>query len=262
MSTPIDWSRPWLQHLRESGEQVAKSNACGLSLHQALSIVPGTAIRFGPQHALPAGQAYEQFIFETSTVPTRDNLHDFFNGLCWITFPQTKKKLNQLQAAEIAKAGVQPLRGPVRDALTVFDENAAFLIAPQPLWDALLARDWKMLFITLRPLWKDAQLVLFGHALLEKLVYPRKAITAHVYRAQSAMNSIASLGDLDASVAAGLSAGGLAAKPFTPLPVLGVPGWWLENENFSFYEDSTVFRPIQTTKTRSVSQKPLPNPLI
>lgn len=262
MITPIDWSRPWLQHMRESGEQVAKSSACGLSLHQALSIVPGTAIRFGPQHALPAGQAYEQFIFDTNTVPTRDNLHDFFNGLCWITFPQTKKKLNQLQAAEIAKAGVQPLRGPVRDALTVFDENAAFLIAPQPLWDALLARDWKMLFITLRPLWKDAQLVLFGHALLEKLVYPRKAITAHVYRAQPAMNSIASSDDLDAWVAAGLSASGLAAKPFTPLPVLGVPGWWPENENFSFYEDSTVFRPIQTTKTRSVSPKPLPNPLI
>ena len=29
----------------------------------------------------------------------------------------------------------------------------------------------------------------------------------------------------------------------TPLPVLGVPGWWPENENFSFYDDSFVFRP-------------------
>ena len=245
MITPIDWSRPWLQHLKESGEQVAQSSACGLSLHQALSMIPGPAIRFAPQHALAADQAYEQFIFETSTVPTRDNLHDFFNGLCWITFPETKKKLNQLQAAEIAKGGVQPLRGPVRDALTVFDENAAFLTAPQPLWDALLARDWKMLFITLRPLWKDAQLILFGHALLEKLVCPRKAITAHVYCAWPAMNSIASLNNLDAWVATGLSADGLAAKPFTPLPVLGVPGWWPDNENFSFYEDYHVFRPAR-----------------
>ena len=155
-------------------------------------------MRFVPHLALSAGQPYEQFIYETNTVPTRDNLHDFFNGLCWITFPQTKKKLNQLQAAEIAKAGVQPLRGAVRDALTVFDENAAFLIAPQPLWDALLARDWKTLFISLRPLWKDAQLVLFGHALLEKLVHPRKAVTAHVYCAQPAMNSIANMDELDA----------------------------------------------------------------
>ena len=146
---------------------------------------------------------------------------------------------------------MQPLRGPVRDALTVFDENAAFLIAPQPLWDALLARDWEMLFITLRPLWREAQLVLFGHALLEKLVYPRKAITAHVYLAQSAIKSIATSDQLDEWIAAGLSAEKLAAKPFTPLPVLGVPGWWPENENFSFYKDSVVFRPIQAIKNQT-----------
>lgn len=216
-------------------------------------------MRFVPQQALPEGEAYERFIFNTGQCPTRDNLHDFFNGLCWITFPQTKKKLNQLQAAEIARAGVQPVRGPVRDALTVFDENAAFLIAPQPLWDALLARDWPMLFITLRPLWKDAQLILFGHALLEKLVCPRKSITAHVYRAQSAMNSIATMNELDAWFAADLSAAGLATKPFTPLPVLGVPGWWADNENFSFYDDSTVFR---QPKPATAAAKPLTKDLI
>ncbi|MHB1249486.1 MAG: DUF3025 domain-containing protein, partial [Polaromonas sp.] len=131
------------------------------------------------------------------------------------------------------------LRGPVRDALTVFDENAAFLSAPQPLWDALIARDWRRLFIELRPLWRQARLVLFGHALLEKLTYPRKPITAHIYRAQAAINSIA---ELDAWVAAELNANKLAAKPFAPMPVLGVPGWWPENENFSFYDDALVFR--------------------
>ena len=224
-----------------------------MTLDEALNASFGAPTRFVPQHALSADQAYESFIFDTGQCPTRDNLHDFFNGLCWITFPQTKKKLNQLQAAEIAKAGVQPLRGAVRDALTVFDENAAFFIAPQPLWDALLARDWNRLFVVLRPLWKDAQLVLFGHALLEKLVYPRKPITAHVYIAQSAMNSIASLADLDAWVAAGLSASGLAGKPFMPLPVLGVPGWWPDNENFSFYDDSTVFRVSGISAIQSTS---------
>lgn len=159
-------------------------------------------------------------------------------------FPETKKKLNQLQAAAIAQAGVQQVRGPVRDALTLFDENAAFLLAPQALWDALVARDWRRLFVDLRPLWQQAQLVLFGHALLEKLVFPRKPITAHVYRAQPAINSIAgSLAGLDAWAASDLSAEKLASKPFAPLPVLGVPGWWAENENFSFYDDSLVFRP-------------------
>lgn len=237
---PVDWVRPWLAPWRDPGQRVAEAIAAGAPCHEALNREPGAPRRFVPQSALPDGQAYEQFIFETGSVPTRDNLHDFFNGLCWLRFPLTKQKLNQLQAAEIAAAGVAPLRGPVRDGLTVFDENAAFLSAPPPLWDALAGRDWQRLFVDLRPLWPQAQLVLFGHALLEKLVYPRKPITAHVYRAQPAMNSIA---DLDAWVAADLSADRLAAKPFLPLPVLGVPLWWPENENFSFYDDSFVFRP-------------------
>jgi hypothetical protein len=255
----VDWDQPWLKPVKASGQAVAQAMASGLPLHQALGAEHKTEVRFVPQSALPEGEAYERFIYNTGQCPTRDNLHDFFNGLCWITFPQTKKRLNHLQAAEIARAGVQPLRGPVRDALTVFDENAALLIAPQPLWDALLARDWKMLFITLRPLWQEAQLILFGHALLEKLVHPRKAITAHVYRAQPAINSIATMEELDAWMAADLGADRLAAKPFTPLPVLGVPGWWADNENFSFYEDSTVFR---QPKPSQPAAKPLTKDLI
>lgn len=200
-------------------------------------------VRFVPQSALPPGQAYEQFIFDTRTVPTRDNLHDLFNGLCWMQFPLTKTRLNQLQAEQLATLGVQSLRGPVRDALTVFDENAAFLQAPPPLWDALLARDWHRLFVTLRPLWAQARLTLFGHALLEKLVSPRKPITAHVYLAPVAMDLIVGTGQLDTVVAASLSAEVLTSKPFAPLPVLGVPGWWPDNENFSFYDDPKVFRP-------------------
>ena len=59
-------------------------------------------LRAVPQAALPEGVAYEAFIADRSSVPTRENLHDFFNGLCWLRFPLTKQRLNQLQAAEIA----------------------------------------------------------------------------------------------------------------------------------------------------------------
>ena len=230
----IDWTVPWLAPYADTGRLLPQSGVA-----EALNAVGECTVRFVPQSALPEGQAYEQFIFDTQTVPTRDNLHDFFNGLCWLTFPQTKKRLNELQARQLALNGLQPTRGAVRDALTLFDENAAFFIAPQPLWDALIAKDWHRLFVELRPMWKDAQLVLFGHALLEKLVYPRKPITAHVYRAQVANKSIA---DLDHWIASDLNASKLATKPFVPLPVLGVPGWWFENENLSFYEDIHVFR--------------------
>ena len=238
----IDWERPWLALWREPGQRVAQAVAAGATLSDALNREQAAPLLFVPQSALPPGEAYEHYIFNSHQCPTRDGLHDFLNALCWMRFPRTKKKLNQLHAAEMALAGVPNVRGPVRDALTVFDENAAFLVAPQPLWDALIAKDWQSLFIELRPLWRQAQLVLFGHALLEKLVYPRKPITAHVYRAQPAIHSIA---DMDAWVAADLSADKLADKPFLPLPVLGVPGWWRENENVSFYDDPLVFRPTR-----------------
>ncbi len=231
----IDWSAPWLAPYAAHALDMPDSGVA-----EALNSTVYSPVRFVSQSHLPDGQAYEQFIFDTQTVPTRDNLHDFFNGLCWLTFPEIKKKLNQLQAEQLAFDGVQQVRGPVRDALTLFDENAAFLIAPQPLWDALIAKDWQHLFVKLRPLWIDAQLVLFGHALLEKLVNPRKPITAHVYRAQPTTDSIAAL---DVWIASDITADKLANKPFAPLPVLGVPGWWADNEKLSFYEDILVFRP-------------------
>jgi hypothetical protein len=235
----IDWSAPWLDPWRDAGEGLALQVEAGLTVAQALN-APGMApVRFIPQSELPAGSAYEQHIYDTGCVPTRDGLHDFFNGLCWMQFPQAKKKLNLLQAQQIAQTGIQPVRGPARDALTVFDENAALLMAPDALWDALAAKDWQTLFGPLRPMWAHATLVLFGHALLEKLVYPRKPITAHVFRARAATNSIA---DMDAWLAATLSAPMLAAKPFAHLPVLGVPGWWPENESADFYADASVFR--------------------
>ncbi|CAN7277201.1 DUF3025 domain-containing protein [Acidovorax sp. LjRoot66] len=221
----------------------------GAPVHRALQCAWAAPVQFVPQGDLPEGAAYEQHIFDTRRVPTRDNLHDFFNGLVWLQFPQAKRRLNELQAGAIATHGIGAVRGPLRDALTVFDENGALLDAPAPLWDALNARQWQRLFVDLRPLWREARLVLFGHALLEKLVAPRKPIVAHVYRAAAPM---ASLAQADAWLAQQMQPECWANKPFTPLPVLGVPGWWLANEDLCFYDDPQVFRPSRTASDKTL----------
>ena len=236
----IDWAQPWLAPYRPDGETVAQA-ARHVGVAAALQGArPGAAPGFVQQHELPAGRAYEAHVFQTRTVPTRDNLHDFFNGLVWLAFPHTKRRLNELQAAEIARHGVAPVRGAVRDALTLFDENGALLDAPPALWQALVARDWHTLFVTRRALWSEARLQLFGHALLEKLVTPRKAVTAHVLLPRDLHTSMALD---DAAIATDLDANRLQTKPFVPLPVLGVPGWCDENTEASFYADTQVFRP-------------------
>lgn len=247
----IDWSASWLSLWRNMGEPIARRvsvlGAQPAALNQAAqSAWPDSRpvpIRFVPQADLPAGQAYEQYIFDSAQCPTREGLHDFFNGLAWLHFPLIKQRLNHLHVAQIAKTGIAPVRGPARDALTLFDENAALMRAPDELWEALLAKNWRRVFVDLRPQWADTTLVLFGHALLEKLVYPRKSITAHVYRAHPATDCIA---DMDFWVADSLSAEKLASKPFAHLPVLGVPGWWPANQTPSFYDDTSVFRAART----------------
>lgn len=238
----IAWQMPWFDPFSSNGARVTRRVADEMSVAAALNSLTFAPVRFVPQSALLPGFAYEQHIFETGNVPTREGLHDLFNGLSWMRFPLTKRQLNRLQAAEIASAGVGKVRGPVRDGLTLFDENASLLQAPDALWDALLARDWQRLFVDLRPLWAQARLVLFGHALLEKLVSPYKSITAHVYRVPVPEVLGADLGGWDAWLAQRLSAAEMGCKPFTPLPVLGVPGWCAANEDPTFYADASVFR--------------------
>lgn len=234
----IDWRQPWLAPWRGVGSAVALRSGQGQSVCDVLNAELIAPVRFVPQDALPAGVAYEQHIFEAGCCPTREGLHDFFNGLCWHRFPLTKRRLNQLHMDQIAQGGIRPVRGAVRDALTVFDENAALLRAPQALWDALVAKDWPTLMVSGRALWAQARLDLFGHALLEKLVWPRKAITAHVLRVPESVPP----GGVDGWLAQALTPELLASKPFAHLPVLGVPGWWPENEAPAFYADASVFR--------------------
>jgi hypothetical protein len=50
---------------------------------------------------------------------------------------------------------------------------------------------------------------------------------------------------MDDWVAGHLDADTVSARPFAHLPVLGVPGWWPDNETAGFYQDPAVFRPAR-----------------
>jgi hypothetical protein len=257
MFEEIDWDRAWYDTVRpafnalEAGHFIDAFNA--QAARRGLANHHGQPIRFVPQAALPPDTAYEEFIGATGQVPTRENLHDFFNGLVWQTFPRIKRELNALQAAQIAVAGVGKSRGPARDAATIFDENAALLLVRDDaeghaLVEALRAHRWGEALWTRRGQFgAGAELWLFGHALMEKLVAPRKAITAHT-RAVFAPAEVFTLpweerrDWIDAALATALASDGLRTAAFTPLQVLGVPGWWPDQDQ-AFYRDETVFRP-------------------
>ncbi len=276
----IDWQAPWFAPWAALGQPVCTAVVSGHSVAQALNHAAQRLGRadlcFVPQSELPKGQAYEAFIHAQQRIPTRDNLHDFFNGLCWLRFGRSKRRLNQLQAQDIARQGVTQQRGALRDALTVFDENAILFQAPDGLWQALGVRDWQNLFVHQRQLWSQARVEVFGHALLEKLVQPYVAITGHAWRVMPASAPIAPMAGpnahavpapvhtqgvvnadadstLDAWLCAGLHEDLLRRKAFAPLPVLGVPGWWAANQDPTFYGQTQVFRLATTSATDKLS---------
>ncbi len=250
----IDWQRPWLSHLYEVGHQLAVSTdwiaaATELACQRGLKNAAGLPVTFVPQCDLPNLSGYEAHISATGQVPTRDNLHDFFNALIWLHFPVTKRILNQLQAQEIHRQPQKHLRGRQRDAATLFDENAALFISKDPAKIVLLkCREWQtLLFSNASSFHSECKVIVFGHALLEKLIHPYKAITAHVWPMSSQSVATDHCGEFVLSVVddmlASSIASGFASHDFCHLPVLGVPGWW-EGQDEAFYTDAAVFRSL------------------
>lgn len=259
----INWQAPWLASVWPAAQNVLAQQDWRQGLNQAIANAgtcnaAGLPVHFIAQQDLPEGQAYEAHIAASGGVPTRDNLHDWFNALVWLSFPAIKQQLNALQAAQIAALGVGKQRGPARDAATLFDENAALLALPdndegRAMAQALRMHQWQELFVTGRQRFLQmARVFAFGHALMEKLVQPYKAITAHCYlcfvpEAFYLAEESSQRQQLDHQIAAQLRENGLLPHQFTPLPVAGVPDWW-PNQDPVFYADVQVFRPPRQTR--------------
>ena len=97
-----------------------------------------------------------------------------------------------------------------------------------------------------------------GHALLEKFTQPYKAITAHaVLLVLDALTgrSIASdpIRYLDGVLAGQLLEGRLFTAPahLSPLPLMGLEGWWEGPQDEAFYADRAVFRPLPVGRNPS-----------
>ena len=175
---------------------------------------------------------------ETGCIETRpDNLHDWFNALCWLAFPRTKARINAMHAAAIPHERGQ--RGRLRDLLTIFDEGGAIVVcADAELVQLLRDCRWRELFWEHRERVRQAmRFVVLGHAVLEQALEPWPGITCKALFASPG-------DDVDARAAEWLAQVGADASPrdLAPLPVFGYPGW-ADNDDSAFYADERYFRP-------------------
>jgi len=249
-------SSPMFEPLRGVGAALAKLDRWPtLEEYNALLNPPiytasGVELSFVPQAGKPAHMEgkYEARIYLNGEVQTRtENWHDLFNALVWLAFPRTKAAINARHFEAISQSG-EGNRGKIQDALTLFDESGIVVLhADDEL--AGLIRDfrWKELF------WKRRQavtermkFVLFGHSLYEKALRPYAGFTGKglLVRVEAGQGMLEQpTGVLDPLLAERLAQGeSLTSRGLSPVPLLGVPGWWEGNECPEFYGNTAYFR--------------------
>lgn len=210
-------------------------------LNELLNIHP---IQFVPQSEKTDDfeSGYEPRIYLRGEVQTRVNSwHDFFNALVWQQFPQSKKMINQLHYELQKQRHPNKQRLPAENMLTLFDENGAIVIAQNPdLLELIKQHRWHELFWQKRDEVKEQlQIFIIGHGLYEKSVRPYIGLTAQ---------SLLFVGEnpicVDTLTSEFLNSQGvhLQTAVLNPLPILGIPGWWSDNENEAFYFNKNYFR--------------------
>lgn len=204
--------------------------------------IRSASLRFVAPTDNAAATSYESGIAISGEIPTRSNWHDLFNALAWASWPGAKAAISEMHLRQIeAGLGAGP-RGPVRDALTLFDESGAVVVGDAPMLEAIRGFRWREVFLDRRDEWKDrVQVLLFGHALMEQMLNPRIGLTAKCVLLEN--ESIFS--DIDARLAAHLlnPANIRTPRDLHPLPILGIPGWDARNESPDFYANTDYFRP-------------------
>ena len=190
---------------------------------------------------------YEPRIFLKRELQTRSkNWHDLFNALVWFRFAQTKTVLNELHYHASLQRQQKSNRGALENVITLFDECGVVVISSRvELLNMIREHQWKSLFIDHRDAFeRDIKCVVFGHAMYEKALSPYIGMTAQALLIHDKQLITGSVDMIDVSVANKWRNGEITStRDLSPLPLLGIPGWFEANDNPAFYEYEEYFRP-------------------
>jgi hypothetical protein len=206
-------------------------------------------LRFVPPIDTGSAMSYEMQIATSGEVPTRENVHDLFNALQWLSFPQLKSAVNAEHVKRLQSGGEAEAkaRSKARDVLTMFDESGVIVASTDSSLLSLLQKfAWRELFVERRAdVLANMRFHLVGHGLMEKALAPFIGMTgkAMLLTVDGAVLDRRETLDAAASRWLGDEENLSSATNLAPLPLLGVPGWDPRNEHATFYDNTDYFRP-------------------
>ena len=148
---PFDSLRAPLEQLivNSSWPGIAGLNACAAGINN----FRGRPIRFVANHEAAAAPHYETRIAESGEIATRENRHDFFNAMSWLSFPEAKSAISEMHAQLLSVRGEPETRArsTPRDVLTLFDEGGIIVVSrDKSLLELVRGFEWKTLFVDRR----------------------------------------------------------------------------------------------------------------
>jgi len=235
-------------------------------------------------------QTYLARIYQRGEIQTRlHNWHDLFQILSWRLFPRSKASLVRRHYVCAKQRWQQQQQGKLapgrrsveENALSLWDEGGLLLLCADQDFPALVRQfRWRELFLQRRDqLRRKLRMLVFGHALLDKLRHPYIGMTGNAILLPLPDQALTS-NEQDLFAFADEQLASLLAHDLTtahtqapavmndnenkppssaqtpgytpwlrqprdlqPFPVLGMPGLWPDNETPAFYDNSGYFRP-------------------
>ena len=243
---------------------LADYNALLAAQQPTIVALSGAVISFVPQECgkQPFELQYEPRCYLHGEVPTRsDNWHDLFNALVWLEYPLTKAAINARHYQALMQAAdSSSQRGAVRDVNTLLDESGVIVPYANNHSGNELARllrdfKWMELFwqhreqVRQQSVLQEMDFYIFGHGLFEKALQPYIGMTGQglllaVEPAFFGWTQVKRLAHLDALLAKHLADPEHCrnTRDLAPVPLLGIPGWTMDNEDPAYYDNTAYFR--------------------
>jgi hypothetical protein len=194
---------------------------------------------------------YDALVFNEKKIPIRKNIvHDYFNAITWLAFPNAKKKLNKKNFIFLENNYLNGNKNRPRniDLTTLLDESGIIVVTKNSYLASLMEKKkWKTVFWDNRDIVKKSfRFFLFGHSLFEKLMnkYIGTAARALIISDESLLLDKITINNVDQMLSDYIDRDSFFKnlEKSISIPLFAIPGWSNLNEKEEFYQGNEYLR--------------------